>query len=351
MSRREPCNPDASRRRIAALAAGVAAADRSAVARALNLLDDKRPSTRPLALALLSALPAPETMCDAHLVGFTGPPGAGKSTLICALLKTWRARNLSVGVAAVDPTSPLTGGALLGDRLRMQVATHDDGVFIRSLASRHAFGGVADELLPMLAVMLAAFDRVIIETVGVGQREVDVALIADTTCLVVQPGAGDSVQFLKAGIMEVPDILVVNKADLGMLADHARDELKASLGANDRRAVLMTSATNGAGVPELAAALERCHASLVNADAIVANRRAAQLAWIERQLLSEFGTHGLAVLGGRAGVASLVLGANKSLLAQLGVLRTQLITHFDAVAGALSPRATLPLSQISRKNS
>ena len=350
MSSSDPRNADASRRRTAALAAGVAAGERSAVARALNLLDDKRPSTRPLALALLSALPPPETMNDAHLVGFTGPPGAGKSTLICALVNTWRARNLTVGVAAVDPSSPLTGGALLGDRLRMQVPADDDGVFIRSLASRHAFGGVADELLPMLAVMLAAFDRVIIETVGVGQREVDVALIADTTCLVVQPGAGDSVQFLKAGIMEVPDILVVNKADLGTLADHARDELKASLGAGDKRAVLMTSATNGAGVSELSAVLDRRHAALKRVDGIAPNRRAAQVAWIERQLLSEFGTFGLALLGGRAGVADQLHSTRSSLLARLAGLRSQLLTHF-AAAGELPLPAAITTFQSSQQNS
>ena len=220
---------DLSQSTSAAHAAAICAGDVCAVARALNLLDDARADARRVASALLDELPSLQASTNAQLVGLTGPPGVGKSSLICALIGRWRARGLRVGVLAVDPSSPLSGGALLGDRLRMQVAADDDGVFIRSLANRGSYGGLARELLPMSVVMLAAFDRVLIETVGVGQREVDVARIADTTCVVVQPGAGDAIQFLKSGIMEIPDILVVNKSDLGGLAMSTASELAASL--------------------------------------------------------------------------------------------------------------------------
>ncbi|MCB1699436.1 MAG: methylmalonyl Co-A mutase-associated GTPase MeaB, partial [Halioglobus sp.] len=192
------------------LAAAVRRRERPALARALNLLDDRRSESRQLAAELLRLLEADMADEHGHLIGMTGPPGAGKSSLTAALISVWRKRGLRVGVLAVDPSSPVSGGALLGDRLRMKTSSDDDGVFIRSLACRGEFGGLSAEVWPMSLVMLAAFDVVMIETVGVGQREIDVARMCDTTCFVAQPGSGDSIQFLKAGILEVPHVLVVN---------------------------------------------------------------------------------------------------------------------------------------------
>ena len=188
----------------AQLAKAVQRGERAALAEALNLLDDRRVQSRAKAAEFLHKLQDQENGARSHLIGMTGPPGAGKSTLTAALIDLWRQRGLRVGVLAVDPSSPVSGGALLGDRLRMKTSADDDGVFIRSLACRGEFGGLSAEVWPMSLVMLAAFDVVMIETVGVGQREIDISRMCDTTCFVAQPGSGDSVQFLKAGILEVP---------------------------------------------------------------------------------------------------------------------------------------------------
>ncbi|HEY6131031.1 MAG TPA: methylmalonyl Co-A mutase-associated GTPase MeaB, partial [Halioglobus sp.] len=196
---------------IANLAAAIGRGERTAIADALNLLDDRRQASRASATRLLAHLQRAPDNPAGHLIGITGPPGAGKSTLSAALIAVWRQRRQRVGVLAVDPSSPVSGGALLGDRLRMLTSADDDGVFVRSLSSRGQFGGLSAEVWPMSVVMLAGFDVVLIETVGVGQREVDISHLCDTTCYVAQPGSGDSVQFLKAGILEVPHILVVNK--------------------------------------------------------------------------------------------------------------------------------------------
>jgi len=150
----------------------------------------------------------------AHVVGFTGPPGVGKSTLINGLIKEWRSREKTVGVIAIDPSSHISGGALLGDRTRMITDPEDQGVYVRSLASRGQLGGVAQLTFPALVLMRAIFDIVIIETVGVGQNEADITSHSDSVVLCVQPGSGDSLQFMKSGIMEIPDIAVVTKADM-----------------------------------------------------------------------------------------------------------------------------------------
>ena len=206
------------------------AGERAALAEALNLLDDRRPTSRARATQFLRELQDNNGSGRSHLIGMTGPPGAGKSTLTAALIDLWRQRGLRVGVLAVDPSSPISGGALLGDRLRMKTSADDDGVFIRSLACRGEFGGLSAEVWPMSLVMLAAFDVVMIETVGVGQREIDISRMCDTTCFVAQPGSGDSVQFLKAGILEVPHVLVVNKEDMGAVARRTLSELGTALG-------------------------------------------------------------------------------------------------------------------------
>jgi LAO/AO transport system kinase len=195
----------------------------------------------------------------ARLVGFTGPPGAGKSTLVGAYIGALRKQARSVGVIAVDPSSPISGGAILGDRLRMAEHAGDDAVFIRSLASRGHLGGLAPAASRIADLMDAAGkDVVILETVGAGQSEVEVAEVADVAVVVCAPGLGDDVQAIKAGILEIADVLVVNKSDLP-LADRTRRQLKAMLQLRASRgdvAVLSTTATSGAGVAELAAAID-----------------------------------------------------------------------------------------------
>jgi LAO/AO transport system kinase len=170
-------------------------------------------------------------------VGVTGPPGAGKSSLVSALIRAWRHAGKTVGVLAVDPASrpELGGGALLGDRIRIKTSQQDEGLFIRSLSNRNQLGGVSSEVWPMSWLMLACFDVVIIETVGVGQTEIDIAEIADTVCYVAQPASGDTIQYLKSGIIEIPDVFAVNKSDLGAAARKTAGEIRRSAPRQDWR--------------------------------------------------------------------------------------------------------------------
>ena len=162
------------------------------------------------------------------MIGLTGPPGVGKSTLVSALVRAWRAQARTVGVIAVDPSSRRTGGALLGDRTRIDVDPEDQGVFVRSLAARERLGGLADLAAAAMVLMRAIYDIVLVETVGVGQSETEIAEIADTVVFAVQPGSGDSLQFMKAGIVEIPDVALVTKADLGAIAERAKRDLEES---------------------------------------------------------------------------------------------------------------------------
>ncbi|HEX6947482.1 MAG TPA: methylmalonyl Co-A mutase-associated GTPase MeaB [Acidimicrobiia bacterium] len=215
----------------------VRAGDRRALARAISLAE---------AGATLDTVAAP----GRRVVGITGPPGAGKSTLVDAIVRMLRQRGETVAVLAVDPSSPKTGGAILGDRIRMQEHTGDDGVYIRSMANRGHMGGLAPAAAAALKLMaLAGFDRLIVETVGVGQSEVDVMNVADVVVLVLTPAWGDDVQADKAGILEVADIVVVNKADRPG-ADEVRRALNSA--AEDHGfEVLVTSAATGEGVADL----------------------------------------------------------------------------------------------------
>jgi LAO/AO transport system kinase len=221
---------------------------RAALARAITLVENDAPEARGV-LRAARALTG-----HALVVGVTGAPGAGKSTLVGAYVAELRRRDLSVGVLAVDPSSPLTGGALLGDRIRMLTHAGDPGVFVRSLASRGHLGGLARSAGAVVDVMDAAGrDVVVVETVGVGQSEIEVTDLADIRVVVWAPGAGDDVQAAKAGILEIADVLVVNKADLPpAAATEAALRSAASYGTGKAPTVMRTIATNGTGVPDLA---------------------------------------------------------------------------------------------------
>jgi LAO/AO transport system kinase len=311
---------------VAELATAVGKGERAALAAALNLLDDRRQPARDSAAALLAHLQHDHEQPTGQLIGMTGPPGAGKSTLSAALITVWRQRGLRVGVLAVDPSSPISGGALLGDRLRMQTSSEDDGVFVRSLSSRGQFGGLSAEVWPMSQVMLAGFDIVLIETVGVGQREVDVSRMCDTTCYVAQPGSGDSVQFLKAGILEVPHILVVNKEDMGSVARRTLAELGAALNREHpdghwQVAVLATSATSGTGIAALADAIDEHYQLLCTRQQLAARRRSYQAYWIHKRLLEEFGSWGIDRLGGEQALLAQLQAQKQNMMEQYETLR------------------------------
>jgi len=220
------------------------AGDPRAVARLISLLEDGDRD----AYGVLAALK--ERAGKAHVIGITGPPGAGKSTLTDKLITEFRARGLTVGVIAVDPSSPFSGGAILGDRLRMQGHATDPGVFIRSLASRGRLGGLSKATaFGTRALEAAGYDIVIVETVGVGQSEIDIVKVADTVVLMAVPGLGDDIQAIKAGIMEIGDIFVVNKADRDG-ADRVVREIRAML---ETQAMLQRGRAVDAGPDTLAA--------------------------------------------------------------------------------------------------
>ena len=283
------------------LVAGLRARRPAAVARAISLVENARPGFE----QLLSSLHP--TLGHARRIGITGPPGAGKSTLTEQLVQHYRAQSLTVAVVAVDPTSPFTGGALLGDRIRMESVALDPGVFIRSMATRGSLGGLATTTREVCDVLDAGgFDRILIETVGVGQSELDVARSADSTVLVLVPESGDGIQTLKSGIMEIGDIFVVNKADRPG-ADRLRNEIEITLGIRAGNAfrhvpahhgpaspgppkpraaeppsgwaqpVLATVASSGTGIGELALALEQHDAWLRQSGALAERRNARVL--------------------------------------------------------------------------
>jgi GTPase len=284
----------------AELGARLRARDLGAAPAALNLLETRSPDARPEIAALLAEV-APERLggeAPAHIVGVTGPPGAGKSTLLSALTRAWRADGRTVAVLAVDPTSKRSGGALLGDRARIEADPGDRGLFIRSTAAGERLGGLAPATRAAAQALAAAFDVVVIETVGVGQSETEVAEAADTVAVVVQPGSGDVLQFLKAGIMEVPDVLVVTKADLGTVATRAQRDLEAALGSLGESRVPVVAVSSLApvsGFDELVAALDAHRAGLDLQATRVRARRLGALA----DFVSEHGERGLRALGGR----------------------------------------------------
>lgn len=245
-----------------------------ALARLLSLVEDARPELR----AVMATL-APHTG-SAHIVGITGSPGVGKSTTTSAIVTALRRRGQRVGVLAVDPSSPFSGGALLGDRIRMQEHATDPGVYIRSMATRGHLGGLSWATPQALRVLdAAAFDVILVETVGVGQSEVEVASLADTTLVLLAPGMGDGIQAAKAGILEIADIFVVNKADRDG-ADATVRDLRHMITLGERRdagdwrpPVIKTVASTGAGIDEVVEALDSHHQWARSNGHLLARRR------------------------------------------------------------------------------
>jgi LAO/AO transport system kinase len=256
------------------LAERLIAGDKRALARAISLVENDDPEGWELVREIY-----PRTG-HAAVMGFTGPPGVGKSTLLGALTKIERERDRTVAVLSIDPSSPFSRGALLGDRIRLSDHFLDPGVFIRSMATRGALGGLSEAALQAALLMDASGrDVVLLETVGVGQAEVDIIDHADTVVLVLMPGSGDSIQALKAGVMEIPDVIVVNKAD-HPLTDTMVREIRGVLALGPRQPwevpIVRTEATRGTGVEELADKLDE-HRAFIEAEGTLSERRRRNL--------------------------------------------------------------------------
>jgi LAO/AO transport system kinase len=272
---------------VAELVQRARAGEPRAVARLISLVEDRSPQLRDVSAALTPLVGR------AHVVGLTGSPGVGKSTSTSALVTALRAQGRRVGVLAVDPTSPFSGGALLGDRVRMQDHALDEGVFIRSMASRGHLGGLSATAPQALRVLDAAgCDVVLVETVGVGQSEVEIAGLADTTLVLLAPGMGDGIQAAKAGILEIGDVFVVNKADRDG-SQSTRRELRSVIAMTDRGdgawkpPILLTTATTGEGVDEVVAAIADHRAHLEQSGALTERRLARVRREIEALALAE----------------------------------------------------------------
>jgi LAO/AO transport system kinase len=263
------------------IASGLLSGDVRSLARAIRLVEDRDPAAEEVLRAVRGRAGA------AHVVGITGPPGSGKSTVCDQLIVRWRAAGHRVGVIAVDPSSPFSGGAILGDRVRMQRHTGDAGVFIRSMAARGHLGGLASAAREAVRLIDASGrDRCLLETVGVGQSELEVMQTADTTVVVTTPVTGDSVQILKAGILEIADIFVVNKADVpgaAKVARELRDLTRQARAATTawRPPVIQTTATTGEGIEEMLDAIERHHSVIADSGELEERRRGRLRAEIE----------------------------------------------------------------------
>ncbi len=273
------------------------------------------------ALARIEAAPDADDVVDllsaayaeprAHVIGITGPPGVGKSTRLNALISTWRQAGRTVAVIAVDPSSRRSGGALLGDRTRLRTDPEDQGIFVRSMAARDRLGGLAGLTVAAMVLMRALYDVVLIETVGVGQSETDVVGVADTVVFCVQPGSGDSLQFMKAGIAEIPHVVVVTKADMDQPAKRARADVLGGLSLAESEPgwdipVLMVSSQRRDGIAELMAQLDRHRAWLTGSDRLEPLRHGQAEQWLVEAVRERFGREGVR----RAGDLSLSAGAS-----------------------------------------
>jgi LAO/AO transport system kinase len=308
------------------LARRLLARDRGAVPEALNLADDTRLDRRTAALALLETLEREAPFPGATRVGLTGAPGAGKSSLLDALVRAIRPSGQTVAIIAVDPSSRNTGGALLGDRVRVRSGASDPGVYIRSMAAREQLGGLAESAGAAVLILATAFDWVFVETVGVGQSESEVASLVDTLVYVASPGSGDTLQYMKAGVLEFPDIFAVNKADLGPAAGRTAAELGGGVSLTEGRAganpvVVLISARTGEGIETLVEALETHRDAQLRAGELRARRRSGRESQLIDAIERRYGSFGVERLGGRAGVEKRIRDAGEasafSLLAAL----------------------------------
>lgn len=253
---------------------------------------------------LLDVLEREAPFPGAARIGLTGAPGAGKSSLLDALVATLRPRGETIAIVAVDPSSRDTGGALLGDRVRVRSAARDPGVFIRSMAARDQLGGLAESTWAAVAILGVVFDRVFVETVGVGQSEGEIEALVDTLVYVAHPGAGDTLQFMKAGILELPDIFAVNKADVGAVAGRTASELLSGVNLGERSAdresprVVLTSARDRTGIEELIEAIDEHRAGRLESGALAARRRRGRETQILLTLERRYGSFGIEQLGG-----------------------------------------------------
>jgi LAO/AO transport system kinase len=275
----------------------VRAGGKPAVARTLAALETQGGTIR-LADLLDRCVAEP----GGHVLGLTGPPGVGKSTLTNALVRRVRSAGETLGVIAVDPSSRVTRGALLGDRTRLKTDPDDRGIFVRSMAARDRLGGLSDHAVGAVALMQAVYDRVIVESVGIGQSEADVATVADTVVLCIQPGSGDSLQFMKAGVMEIPDVVVVTKADMGAAARRAVADVQGALSLAVRAShawtppVLAVSSLSGEGMDAMLDAVEAHRAWSSAPDRLARARAARHRHWVADAVKVAFGTAGLAAV-------------------------------------------------------
>lgn len=298
------------------------------------ILNDIRTGGKPLmakALAAIESHPRAEAtvalLDEAFLsptgtvIGMTGPPGVGKSTLLNAIIREWRSAGKTVGCIAVDPSSRRSKGALLGDRTRLTSNPDDDGLFFRSMAARERLGGLASLTISAMVLMRAVYDVVLIETVGVGQSETDVAQVADTVLFCVQPGSGDSLQYMKAGIAEIPHVVAVTKADMTMEALRAKMDVEGALGLSAMAEpdgweipVVLVSAVSGQGIADLRLALDRHADHLIKTQTLPTNRIRQAESWLVDMIGERFGKAGIEMIGRHTGasVGYLRLGENDS---------------------------------------
>ncbi len=266
---------------------------KAALARALARIE-KAPDDSDVIDLLSAAYAAPQGL----VAGMTGPPGVGKSTLMNALIGGWRGGGRTVACIAVDPSSRRSGGALLGDRTRLTIDPEDQGVFVRSMAARDRLGGLAGLTVATMVLMRALYDIVLIETVGVGQSETDVAAVVDTVILCIQPGSGDALQYMKAGIAEIPNIVVVTKADMGAAAERARADVAGALGLTETPGdwqipVLMLSAAQRLGIDGLLVAIDAHAAYLRDSGRLAANRKDQAAQWLVDSVRERYGLDGI----------------------------------------------------------